>query len=353
MKVLLIGDYSGLHMELAKGLAELGHETTLLSDGDGWKQITGSSLSFKQGGWRITRFLNSIRGLFKHRAVIGENDIVQFIAPDICHPVFIKFISAMNIKSSVLAAGTDALALLEFIKQDYSPLQAELKACNYGLLSKLNLKSIKRVREIVANRDFVITTTPTYHKAYQWSTNVFGPIPMPVHICEHPYVENKLSTKLRIFHGISRSAFKGSNLIVEAMQIIAERYPDQVEIDIVERLPLAEYMKRMSTANVVIDQAYSKGYGMNALYAMARGKVVLSGCSPDLVEYYGMDECPVVNIDPSVEHIASMLQQAVEAYFRNPQKLVEMGFNIRKFVEANHCSRRVAQRYMDVWTQKI
>ena len=42
MKILLLGDYSSLHNYLKKGLVELGHEVTLLSNGDGWKKIPGA-----------------------------------------------------------------------------------------------------------------------------------------------------------------------------------------------------------------------------------------------------------------------------------------------------------------------
>ena len=37
MKILLLGEFSNVHTTLAKGLRQLGHEVTLASDGDGWK----------------------------------------------------------------------------------------------------------------------------------------------------------------------------------------------------------------------------------------------------------------------------------------------------------------------------
>ena len=37
MKVLLLGEYSNVHATLAKGLRDLGHEVTLASNGDFWK----------------------------------------------------------------------------------------------------------------------------------------------------------------------------------------------------------------------------------------------------------------------------------------------------------------------------
>ena len=37
MKILLIGEYSNVHWSLAEGLRQLGHQVTVVSDGDGWK----------------------------------------------------------------------------------------------------------------------------------------------------------------------------------------------------------------------------------------------------------------------------------------------------------------------------
>ena len=37
MKILLIGEYSNVHNTLAEGLRTLGHEVTVISNGDFWK----------------------------------------------------------------------------------------------------------------------------------------------------------------------------------------------------------------------------------------------------------------------------------------------------------------------------
>ena len=44
MKILIIGDYSSLGLNLYKGLTKKNQEVKLLSNGDSWKQIEGSSL---------------------------------------------------------------------------------------------------------------------------------------------------------------------------------------------------------------------------------------------------------------------------------------------------------------------
>ena len=37
MRILLVNDYSGLHANLSQGLRSLGHEVTVVSNGNGWR----------------------------------------------------------------------------------------------------------------------------------------------------------------------------------------------------------------------------------------------------------------------------------------------------------------------------
>ncbi len=79
MRVLLLGEYSNVHATLARGLRTLGHEVTVASNGDFWKDyprdIDLSRRPGKLGGLsllaRIHRLLPRLRGY----------DIVQLINP--------------------------------------------------------------------------------------------------------------------------------------------------------------------------------------------------------------------------------------------------------------------------------
>ncbi len=348
MKVLLLGDYSAIHLNLAEGLRENGIDVTLLSDGDGWKKIPGQRLSFKgRNPW--TRTCRRLYGIARNWSSLKGNDVIQFVSPTLCNPHLLRFLGGQNRKRFILGAGSDSVSVLEFLKLDYSPLQAEVKAGELGMLRKLSAKSLQINRRLACWADGVITTSPTYHKAYAFCPGRIGPIPMPISLGEGEFRDNQANGRIRIFHGVSRKAFKGSDLIVEAMKQVRDRYPDKVELEIVEQLPLADYLERVQKSNLVIDQAYSKGYGMNALYAMARGKVVLSGQCPELVPLFGMDSCPVIDIPPDASGIAEILGNLVERISGDGEALSRMGRETREFVEKYHSSRKVAARYLDAW----
>lgn len=79
MKILLLGEYSNVHATLAKGLKALGHEVTVVSNGDFWKNyprdINLVRSESKLGGIKYYAKLLSI--LPKLRGY----DVVQLINP--------------------------------------------------------------------------------------------------------------------------------------------------------------------------------------------------------------------------------------------------------------------------------
>jgi glycosyltransferase involved in cell wall biosynthesis len=75
-----------------------------------------------------------------------------------------------------------------------------------------------------------------------------------------------------------------------------------VELDLIERVPNEEALRRVAEADVYVDQLVA-GYAFAALEAMALGKVVLSPTAGDWTyevfrRYSYLDECPILNVSP-------------------------------------------------------
>ena len=77
MKILLIGEYSNVHNTLAKGLRELGHQVTVASDGDSWKNYPRDIDLSREPGHRIKFIWRLIKALPRMRGY----DVVQIINP--------------------------------------------------------------------------------------------------------------------------------------------------------------------------------------------------------------------------------------------------------------------------------
>lgn len=351
MKVLLLGEYSGLHDNLKDGLLELGHDAILASSGDGWKRIK-SDLSFGSNGQGLIGKLSRIIAHFKNMKNFIGYDIVQLISPVIFNkhisPVLLDMIlkSAENKRTFLLAAGCDGIYFNNVSNLAYSPChdcqQYDLShhKCLWGekRYKKLNYKVASAV-------DGIIPIMYDYALGYRNFLNVKDTIPIPVNTNKFKYKENISRPKLSILHGINREGFKGTKIIVKALEIIKNRYPNDVEIIINGKMHLSKYLETVESVNVVVDQCFSYSYALNALYSMALGKVVLSGCEKECLDEFKIKNCPIINIKPSVDDIVNKIENIIN----NRKSISAIGFESRRFVEEFHNHIKIAQKYLDVW----
>ena len=80
MRMLLLGEYSNVHNTLAKGLRELGHEVTVASDGDSWKDYP-RDIDLRRDLTSRTGRISFLWRLFKALPKMRGYDVVQLINP--------------------------------------------------------------------------------------------------------------------------------------------------------------------------------------------------------------------------------------------------------------------------------
>jgi hypothetical protein len=134
---------------------------------------------------------------------------------------------------------------------------------------------------------------------------------------------------------------------VEAFDRMRARHGDVAEFIVADRLPIAEYLEVIERTNVIVDQALSYTYGMNAVISMAMGKVVMSGSEPEILSIYG-GNCPVINITPDVDAICGR----IESILARRDELPALGQASRQFVEREHAHVRVAEKFLGAWTSR-
>lgn len=353
MKILLIGDFSSFHVNLKSGLNQIGEECYLASDGDGFKKTGISDIYFPFDSNKFRRYTKKILFPFTNLKSYFNYDVVQLVYNDIFggskfnyNYYIIKKIVKNNKKVFLSACGSDYFSYinrknLEYNFFDDDPTVFKNGKCVFE--EKYYKRNNEKVLELI---DGIIPTTYTYAEAYRNHPKLLNTIPFPMDIDKIKYIPQKIkNNKIKIFHGLNREGFKGTKYIREAMEKIKEKYPKDVDIIIDGKMPLGKYLKVLEEANIVVDQAYSYGYGMNALYSLAMGKVVLSGNEPECGKEFGRDDIPVINIKPSVEDIYNKLEKLV----LNKKSVEEIGYKSRKFVEDFHDYKKVAKQYLETW----
>lgn len=351
MKVLLLGEYSGYFTNLREGLLELGHEVDMSSSGDGWKNFERGNLKlFSNNQNKIIRKLSNKYYQLSNVRNLKGYDIVQLVNPNIFGGL--RYSYNQRVISTI--KNNNEKLFLSNGGNHYFNYKVTIEELEYGYFkaiahmpNEFNDKHfIKNNKDIVKIVDGIIPIMYTYAEAYRNHPKLLKTIPLPINYKTIKFLPQKLEdNKLKIFHGINREGPKGTKYIREAMERIARDYPNDVEIYIDGRMPLEKYLKVISEANIIIDQAYSYEYGMNAIYSMAMGKVVLSGNEPESQKEFGRDDIPIINIKPSADDIYKKLEQLIH----NKQDIVEIGERSRKFVEDFHDYVKVAQQYVDVW----
>jgi hypothetical protein len=354
MKLLLLGDYSGFFKNLKEGLLELGHDVKIATTSDGYKKTTKTDI-FIPGSESssLARKVNKMKFPLSGIKDYYGYDVVHLINHNIFGGLKIKYnymllnrIKSKNDRMTMSACGTDHFVFKNKDRLRYNYIDSNIEIDLQGENKYIRNEYKDNNERILALSDAVIPVMYSYAEAYRNTSKILNTIPMPINLGQINFIPQKLeNNKLKIFHGITREGFKGTKYIREAMERLKENYPNDVEIVIDGKMPLDKYLKVLKKTNVVVDQALSYEYGMNAIYSMAMGKVVLSGNEPECQQEFGRTDIPIINITPSVKDIYHKLEQLV----LDKKRLIEIGENSRRFVEDFHDHVKVAQQYVDTW----
>lgn len=376
MNILLVGEYSRLHNSLKEGLEALGHRVTLVAAGDDFKnypvdlkidhsfhrpllkklkvgfyKLTSIDLGAYEIYLKIRWFSKKLRGY----------DVVQLInefslksTPNLEIEI-IKYLLKHNNKIYLLSCGIDYQCMRYMMegKLSYSVMSPYLKDPSLKPLYKFQLHYLnddfKKLHHFIyKNAHGVISTDIDYHLPLLGHKSYLGMIPNPINTDTIDYIPMEIKEKIKIFHGINTASIvkKGNDYFTEALNIIASKYGDQVEITTTHSLPYDEYIKTYDACHILLDQIYSFDQGYNALEAMAKGKVVFTGAEQDWLDYYGLEEDTIViNALSDVDYLVQKLSWLIE----RPEKIMEISKNARAFVEREHYYIDSSQKYLNIW----
>lgn len=381
MKILLIGEYSGLHNSLKDGLQLNGHSVTLLGTGDGFKNYP-VDIEVKSTIFEIP-FLKFIAKIVDKLLKVSLNDfelgfkaylkiktlkdfdIVQLINENSfkttpwLETILLKKILKNNKNLFLLSCGVDYISVKYALENKFkysilTPyLNDKLLLKKYRHILKYNSSEFKKLhRYIYKNIKGVISSDLDYHIPLIGKKKYLGMVPNPLNLKKLSYDFVEIEDKVIIFHGINskNSIKKGNDYFIRAMKIIKKKYKERVEYIEVQDLKYRDYMKSYCNCHIFLDQVYAYDQGYNALEAMAKGKVVFTGAEKEWLEHYGVSEDGIaINALPDVNYLVEKLSILIE----NPKKIKDISINARKFIEDHHSYDNVANIYESKWLKAI
>jgi len=377
MRILLVGEYNRTHKSLKEGLVELGHTAVVVGLSDGFKKVDVDieiKHRFRKGFRKKYRSLISrifkvdvygydvLKQLKSLESELSGFDVIQFVnessflcLPDTERKIFDLLVS-WNKNPFLLSCGTDYPSVkYAFDKKfRYSILTPyfdnKLRKSDFSLgLKYLQPEFIKLHEYLYSKVKGVISCDLDYSLPLEGHEKHLGLIPHVINTTKIKYLPLKTKGKITIFHGINRTNYykKGNDFFEKALNVIQKKYPEKVEIVIVESIPYAEYIKAIDDAHILLDQVYAYDQGYNALEGMAKGKVVFTGAEKEWLKHYQLKEDTIaINAVPDTNKIVEKLNWLIE----NPDKLIEISKNTREFVEREHGHLVCAKRYLKKWS---
>ncbi|NRR92728.1 glycosyltransferase [Winogradskyella undariae] len=378
MKILLIGEYNRAHRNIKKGLESLGHEAIVVSTTDGFKKVD-VDIEIKE--YFNSPILNKVRILiFKLTKInllselilqqikskkkeLSSYDIIQLINESPfnieakSHIKILKWLQQWNnAKLFLLSCGLDypSVSYAHDKRFRYSILtpyfEGKVPEKDHSLGLRYMSPSFKVLNRYVYQKiEGVISNDMDYYIPLEGHPKHLGMIPHAIDLSELTYKTPIIEDKIIIFHGINTANYykKGNDLFEAALAIIAHKYEDKVEIIIAQDLPYKDYIKSFDKAHILLDQVYAYDQGYNALEAMAKGKVVLTGAEQEWLDYFNIKEDTIaINALPDAEKIT----QKLEWLILNPEKIIEISTQGRKFVEEHHDHIACAKQYLKIWS---
>ncbi|WP_010522317.1 glycosyltransferase family protein [Aquimarina agarivorans] len=379
MNILLVGEYSGFHNSLKKGLMNLGHDVTIFAHGDGFKKYPVDialdiqkfknnrplnfikNVIFRFTGLDISMF--ELRMKFKKKIkLIEQYDAVQFInsIPFLATPKTEKFIFkniTKHNKNCYLHGGSMEVPWVDYMlhqHKGFSSFTPYLKNKNLKKEFQYALKYtkpdfIKYYQFFSKNIKGIIPSDIDYEIVYRNTSKALNMIPTPIDLSKLQFSPLNIKNKINIFCGINTNNqhAKGISYFLKALKTIQQKYPDKVVVKITRNLPYDAYMKVYNESHILLDQCLSYDQGYNGREAMGRGKVVFSGANDDFKSYYKLTEAtmPLVEAKPDVDYLVHKLSELIE----NPELMLQISYRARKFIEKHHECTAVAKQYLKAW----
>jgi len=359
MKILLFGEYSGFFNNLKDGLVKQGHQVFLASGGDSYKNYPSDfrwDINYKLG--KFNRIMD-IANILSHKKYFMGYDIVLLMAPDLItkytlpNKLVYNFLRRNNDKVYLIGAGeTPVIFDYWFDKKDakyYNYMSGYLENLKHPEKFKYNNNESLRKWEndLINSIEGYIPIWYEYAQPFREHPKLKKTIPIPINLDEFKYKHNIIHKKIVFFHGLSTRAGKGGKYIIEAFDQLRTKHSNIAEFICAGDLPFSDYIKLIDKANVVLDDTNSYSLGMNALFSMAKGKVVMGGAEAIANQELDYNFNPAFNLNSDINQI----KQHIEYLIENKSDIEKIGHNSRKFVEESHNNIFIAQKYIDLFTR--
>lgn len=365
MRILLLGEYSNVHWGLAEGLRALGHEVTVVSDGDVWKNYH-RDIDLRR---RSLGKIDTLRYLYDiHRIIpkLRDYDVVQLI-----NPVFLDLraerilpyyqqLRNQNGRMFLGSLGIDKPWVEEGLMPEtfrYSDFYLFGQRRHNSFTDDMEAVWLKGAKGdlfdyIADDCDGIIAGLYEMYVCCRVKyADKLTYIPFPCAVPKHQTKPADSYSPLRFFIGIQskRSEYKGTDIMLRALERLQAEYGNKMQIVKVTDVPFQEYNRLLEDSHILLDQLYSYTPAMNGLLAMSRGLVLVGGGEEEHYKLLGEEKLrPIINVQPTEDDVVKQIESRLLSH---PDDVRQLSLDSIEYVRRHHDPVVVAQRYLDTWLQ--
>ena len=283
MRILIVGELSGVSKSLKDGFLNLGCDCHILSVGDGYKKINSDN------------YLKFFINLLTNRKKVYDYTI--FLTP-FCAKLLIpsRLINEQLLqrskKSLYIACGSDSKW---WHNNSLKFLNRRAQYWNYRDLN--NLPRYAQSNYLAYNNEFtrfvdkVYTFQMDYKILYENNDNHYHlPYGLPITI-DKTYSPNNQKRKYNYYHGVTRPNMKGTPFIVEHLK-------KKEKVLITEKISFDKFVDNLKNTYVYFDQVFSIEPGIAAYVALQYSPIIFSA---NLKLDHRLTESPIIDFQESAE----------------------------------------------------
>ena len=135
---------------------------------------------------------------------------------------------------------------------------------------------------------------------------------------------------------------------LKAAERLKQKYPDKLDLKIVEGVPFNEYCRILDGSDAILDQLYSYTPSMNSLLAMSKGIIDIGGGEPENYDILDEKELrPIINVQPNEQSVYDELEKLI----LHPELIAELKRQSVEYIKRHHDYIKVANQYISFYSE--
>ena len=346
MKILIVGELASVGFYLAQGFLELGVEVTHIAHAHSIRKDE-AQLQFNltsQSNYKVVRVLHRYFNPLFLDELNGFNfviyiDLLPFNSTEAINLRVLRKLKRNNGPIFFWSLGCDSKVREWQRKNNFTKCNLCLLYDQKSTVCKCDSKA-KYEESFMKEITKIIPGAKEYYNAHRTSEKMTDAIQMPMKSVEN--ISVGIGNEIQFLHGLNRYGFKGTPIIEYVFDRLSKEKANASFVITKMKLNLNDWKSLLSESDVIVDQLFNMSLGMNSLYSLAHGKLLVAGAVDNKI--FEIPDPPMVSSEGSIEGLTRSLVHVIDNY----DQLKYLKEEAILYIERHHSPLAVAKKFIKV-----